>query len=111
MKNLDLIRNRYLKDPLPVRLGNLAANLARIASFSGSGKNREAIKSLMEESKFFIEWTANEASPEIQASLVELQVKLALREHSLAKPSFAISQLCEESQAWSDEVLQSSGLI
>ena len=34
MKNLDTVRERYLRDPLPVRLGGLAANLSRIASFA-----------------------------------------------------------------------------
>ena len=34
MKDLSAIQARYVHDSLPVRLGRLAADLARIASFS-----------------------------------------------------------------------------
>jgi hypothetical protein len=34
MKDWTTIRDRYLHDALPIRLGGLAANLARIKSFS-----------------------------------------------------------------------------
>ena len=34
MKDLSAIQARYARDPLPVRLGGLAADMARIASFS-----------------------------------------------------------------------------
>ncbi len=34
MTKLESLRLRYVRDPVPVRLGGLAANLARIASFS-----------------------------------------------------------------------------
>jgi hypothetical protein len=32
MKNIERKRDRYLKDPLPKRLGGLAASLGRVAS-------------------------------------------------------------------------------
>ena len=41
MKNLEAIQERYLRDPLPVRLGGLAANLARVESFSNHAEHRE----------------------------------------------------------------------
>ncbi len=58
MKDWTVKRERYLREDLPHRLGELAANLARIASFCGNDLNNEAVFSLIEESKFFIEWTA-----------------------------------------------------
>lgn len=33
-QNLSALRERYLRDPLSIRLGGIAANMARIASFS-----------------------------------------------------------------------------
>lgn len=78
MKNLEIIKKRYLQDDLPVRLGGIAANLARIASFSSNPANWETVQSMIEESKFFIEWTAPEAPLNVQALLVELQIQLAL---------------------------------
>ena len=78
MKNQAVIRERYFQDDLPIRLGGLAANLARIKSFSNRLEHRDVVESILEESKFFIEWTAPEAELEIQAGLVELQLELAL---------------------------------
>jgi hypothetical protein len=78
MKNLEAIKKRYLQDDLPVRLGGIAANLARIASASSDPADWEAVQSMLEESKFFIEWTALDSPLKVQAPLVELQVQLAL---------------------------------
>jgi hypothetical protein len=77
MRNIEIIKNRYLKDDLPVRLGGIAANLARIASCSLNPVNCDAVVSMLEESKFFIEWTAPDTPLEVRAFLVELQIQLA----------------------------------
>ena len=71
------LRERYLRDNLPVRLGGLAANLRRIGSFTRHPANGAAVASLVDESKYFIEWTAGEVEVETAAQLVELQVQLA----------------------------------
>ena len=77
MKDLNTIRRRYLRDDLTVRLGGLAANLSRIKSFASHDTNREAVESLIDESKYFIGWTAAEAEVSTAAELVELQVQQA----------------------------------
>ncbi len=73
MKDWGTIKRRYLRDAVPVRLGGLAANLSRIKSFADKEASREAVASLIEESKYFIEWTARDAQVETAAQLVELQ--------------------------------------
>ena len=78
MRNIEAIKNRYLQDDLQVRLGGIAANLARIASSSSHPHNWEAVQSMLEESKFFVEWTAPDAPLNVQALLVEVQIQLAL---------------------------------
>jgi hypothetical protein len=78
VKNIEAIRTRYLQDALRVRLGGIAANLARIASSSINPANCKAVESMLQESEFFIEWTAPEAPLNVQAVLVELQIQLAL---------------------------------
>lgn len=78
MTRLEAIRERYLRDELNIRLGGLAANLARIASFSSGTKQHASVEYLLEESKWFIEWNVPDASPEIQSELVELQIQLAV---------------------------------
>lgn len=61
MKDWTAVRERYLRDNLSVRLGGLAANLSRINSFAAHDASREAVESMIDESKLFIEWTAAEA--------------------------------------------------
>ena len=78
MRNLEVIKTRYLQDDLRVRLGGIAANIARIASWSSDPADWEAVQSMLEESEFFIEWTAPQAPLNVQALLVELQIQLAL---------------------------------
>ena len=67
-----------MRDDLRMRLGGIAANIARIASWSSDPADWEAVQSMLEESEFFIEWTALEAPLNVQALLVELQIQLAL---------------------------------
>ena len=78
MIKLDKRRSRYLQDPIVTRLGGLAANLGRIASFSKHEAHQEVVSSILQESKWFIEWTAAELDIQRSAELIRLQVQLAL---------------------------------
>ncbi|HEX9387019.1 MAG TPA: hypothetical protein VF918_11925 [Anaerolineales bacterium] len=114
MKDWTAIRERYMRDDLPVRLGGLAANLSRIKSFSANEKSRDTVASLIDESKMFIEWTAAQAETETAAKLVELQVQLALWQlqwQSIWSDSSKRGQFAEQSSAWSKQVLEMSGLL
>ncbi len=114
MKDWTAIRDRYLRDELPVRLGGLAANLARIKSFSDHPDHRDAVESLLEESKFFIEWTALDAGLDLQAELIELQVQLARWQHSWSKiwaDSVQRTAIVEQASDWSKRLLDMSGLL
>ena len=55
MTDWTMIRERYMRDEPPVRLGGLAANLARIASFSDNARHRMPVIGLIVESQHFIE--------------------------------------------------------
>jgi len=114
MKDWTPIRERYLRDNLPIRLGGLAANLARIKSFSDHPDHRDVVESLLDESKFFIEWTAPEAALETQVKLVELQLQLARWQHVWkdiwANPAQRVA-VAEQAGAWSKQVLAMSGLL
>ena len=76
------IRQRLLRDPLSNQLGALAADLARIASFSENPVNRDVVASLLEEGKFFAEWIAPDAPLDTQAVLADVQLALAAWERS-----------------------------
>src|ERR1044071_8718652 len=114
MKDWTAIRERYMRDDLPVRLGGLAANLSRIKSFSSNEASRDTVSSLIEESKMFIEWTAAQAEIEVAAKLVELQIQLALWQlqwQSIWTDPKKRSQVAEQSSTWSKQVLELSGLL
>jgi len=114
MINLEMVRERYLRDALPIRLGGLAANLRRIRSFTQHAANRVAVEGLLDESKYFIEWTAAETEVATAAELVELQVQLARWQRNLARiwaDPEQRQQVSEQSRVWSDRVLDLSGLL
>jgi hypothetical protein len=114
MRNWAAIRERYLRDSLPIRLGGLAANLARIKSFSDHRDHRDVIESLLDESKFFVEWTAPETGIDLQVELVALQLQLACWQRSWQKiwtDPLQRAAVGERAQKWSERVLKMSGLL
>lgn len=114
MRDWTAIRERYLRDALPVRLGGLAANLGRIQSFATHDASREAVESLIDESKFYIEWTAAEAETSTAAELVELQVQLARWERDWERiwaDPVERRKMADHSASWSKRVLEMSGLL
>ncbi|MBD2310209.1 hypothetical protein H6G20_00750 [Desertifilum sp. FACHB-1129] len=114
MKDWNALKERYLRDDLPIRLGNLASNLTRIKSRCQNPANGEVVESLLQESKLFIEWTALDAEVEVAAELVELQVQLACWQYSWARIWHDAEQrmmLREQARIWSEKVLDMSGLL
>jgi hypothetical protein len=114
MKDWAIIRERFLLDGVPIRLGSLAANLHRIKSFTAHTANRDVVESLIDESKFLIEWTAREAEIGTAAQLAELQIQLAVWHHDwpvIWADSTQRNQVSELAGVWSDRVLALSGLL
>lgn len=114
MRDWKALKERYLRDALPIRLGNLASNLARIKSRCQNPANGELVESLLQESKLFIEWTAKDAEVEIAAELVELQVQLACWQYSWARiwqDGEQRMRVVEQASIWSEKVLNMSGLL
>ncbi len=113
MNRLDKLRSRYLRDPLPVRLGGLAANLARVASFSQDARHQPMVVATLQESKWFIEWIAAELEKPDTAELVRLQVQIAIWQLQFAQKwqdNHWRSELALKCQQWSQRLLQMSGL-
>lgn len=114
MRDWTALRERYLRDGLPARLGGLAANLARIKSFAAQGVSGDVVESLMDESAHFIEWTAAEADVSAAAELVQLQVQLASWRRSwpriLENPALR-DELADKAGTWSRRVMELSGLL
>ena len=103
-----------MRDQLPIRLGGLAANLSRVKSFALHDANQAAVAGLLEESKFFIDWTAGEAETSTAAELVELQVQLALWGRTwdeIWRDSARRQEVVRIAGQWSQRVLELSGLL
>jgi hypothetical protein len=73
MINRERKRERYLRDPLPIRLAGLAADFERIASSSRHPTGSASVAEMLEESQYYIEWTAAEAEPQVAGELVDIQ--------------------------------------
>jgi hypothetical protein len=118
MKNLERIRERFLRDDLPTRLGGLAADLSRVASSARRSTGGSATLIMLEESQYFIEWTAAEVAQamaaEVAEELVNLQILLALWRR--VWPEVELSQrqrmlLSVQAKQWSERVMDLSVAI
>mgnify|MGYP003557700865 FL=1 len=83
MPNPIRIRDRYMRDDLPIRLGGIAANLSRIYSFSDDTDSHDIVSDLIEETGHFIEWTKSDAGISIQTAseLTQLTKVLILQRY------------------------------
>ena len=114
MINAQVKKERFLRDPIPVRLGGLAANLARVDSFSQNPANQAAVFDLFEESKHFIEWTAAETEIDTAVDLVELQLQIAIWQRNWHKTWNDVrlrQSVAKTSSNWSQRLLERSGLL
>lgn len=113
MPNKEKMRERFMRDPLPRRLGGLAATLGRVSSVARKPSDPTNVARLMEEAKYMIEWTAAETEPEIAAELVSMQTLLNLWLRAWDSASQHKEQrtlLSVQAKHWSDLALDFSGL-
>jgi hypothetical protein len=108
------LRERFLRDPLPLRLGGLAATLGRISSSARKSTDPSVVTNLLDEAKHLIEWTAAETEPETAAELVRMQTRLTLWQRALEVACQNPQQrllLSVQAKDWSDKVVDFSGLL
>jgi hypothetical protein len=65
MKDLKKIRERFIRDESPVRMGNLASDLLRLSKWIQQRHNDEAIMDLMRRIAWFMEWSGDLASRQL----------------------------------------------
>ncbi len=114
MKKWNKLKERFLQDILQTRLGNLASNLTRVKSRCHNIANQDLVHRLLQESKLFIEWTAQDAEVEVAAELVDLQVQLARWQYhwgEIWQDEIQRSKVADTAKNWSDKVLKMAGLI
>ncbi len=59
------MRERFIRDRSPIRIGNLASDLLRLSKWIQARHNDEAIVDLMHEIAWLMEWSGDLASPEL----------------------------------------------
>lgn len=114
IKNKEKLKERFLRDPLPRRLGALSATLGRISSSAKNAKNPEVVTDLLDEAKYLIEWTAAETEIDIAAELVNMQRLITLWLSVWQENSQNHNQrilLSVQAKNWSDQALDYSGLL
>jgi hypothetical protein len=112
MKNLERIKTRYLKDPWPTRLAGIAADLGRVSSSARHTTGSESVAQMLEESQYFIEWTAAELDPEVAGELVNIQVLIALWRRAWPEAQHQPQQrtiLSVQAKTWADQILGLAG--
>ena len=114
MINKEKLRERFLRDPLPRRLGGLAATFGRISSSARSSSDPVVVSDLLGEARLLIEWTAGEIEPEAAAELVRIQTLLTLWQKAWETASKNPQQrllLSLQAKDWSDKAVDYSGLV
>jgi len=107
-------RERFRRDPLPIRLGNLASNLSRIETFSTLDVDLSAVAGVIEESLRFIEWTEPDADAPKADVLSDLKNDLKRWQESLTdhwNDSIKRRLISDKAGAWSNRLLEVSGLL
>ncbi|MBI2433858.1 MAG: hypothetical protein HYV26_13410 [Candidatus Hydrogenedentes bacterium] len=114
MKTWTTTRERYQRDSLPVRLGGIAANLARVKSFVRQASCQGAVCGIIDQSKWFIEWAAPDTEIDTAVALAELQLQLSRWQRhwpEIWEDPVQRRAVAEEAGAWSNRVLEMSGLL
>ena len=107
------IRNRYMRDRPQIRLGGLASNLARIQSFSEHPDHKDEVARLIEESAFFIEWTAADVDAVVREALLDLQrtlVRWRRSWDSIWRDADRRAEVAGRAGSWSEQMLRMAGL-
>jgi hypothetical protein len=108
------LHERFLRDPLPLRLGGLAATLGRISSSARRSSDPTIVANLLDEAKHFIEWTAADTPLETAAELVRIQTMISLWQRAWDEASQNPKQrllLSVQAKDWSDKAVDFSGLV
>ena len=113
MKNKEKLYERFMRDPLSRRLGGLAT-VGRISSSARQSADVTQVANLLDEAKYFIEWTAAETEPEIAAELINMQRLIVLWQKAWTQKDITPEQRtlpAIQAKQWSDQTLDFSGLL
>jgi hypothetical protein len=105
MRDVSRLRERFQRDGLDRRLGNIASNLLRLSRWLQMDRDPQATVDLMHETAGMIEWTGDDATEE----LVNIQRELC-RWRRIWPLEPARGLLAFRARQMSERVLEFSGL-
>jgi hypothetical protein len=118
MIDLGQLRERFLREESYMRLAHIASDLSRISSAQHHQRSTRLILNMLTECKWFCEWAAIEAAQAdfitTAYELLTLQRELVRWEHRFDKiysDPIRRAEMAETARAWSDRLLQMSGLL
>ncbi len=106
-----------MRDPLPIRLGGIAANLARIDAFADNPQHDEAVAHMIDDSKHLCEWAGLDVARfniNTAYTLLVLQRQLVRWQHHFGEiyaDPVSRAEMAETARAWSNHLLVLSGLL
>ena len=106
MKDLQKMRDRFIRDESPVRMGNLASSLLRLRKWVQTGHNDEAIVDLMRQIAWLMEWSGDLASSDLADMQGEICRWRRVWPVDQARPILAL-----RASQMSNRILESSGLL
>lgn len=109
MISIDDLRQRFLRDSLPIQWGGIASDLVRLSSMAHAEKvSSGTFRDVLTETKLFTEWLAPEVKPRDQETLLSLQrVLSSWSVDSHLKPA----RVEKEAGEWSGRILKISELL
>lgn len=108
------LRERYLRDDWPRRLGNLASTLGRLSSAAANPQTLNSVPLSLRESMLLMEWNLGGTPAEILVELSPMQAELVLWRRgwdAAAQSTILRTLLSRRARDMSDRVLQLSGLL
>ena len=113
MKDYASVLDRYRRQPLPMRLGNLASNLARIRTMALDQRTVADGAKVVEESRHFADTLIADTNPflsEEMANLRDLLDEWLAAWPRLAQPSESLTEITKAAARWSALLIERSGL-
>jgi hypothetical protein len=106
MRDLKRMRERYLRDEIPIRMGNTASSLLRLSQWVQNRHRDEAIIDLMREITWLMEWSGDMTL----AEMADMQREIC-RWRRVWPVDQARSILSFRARQMSNRVLELSGLV
>jgi len=113
MTNLSTLQAQFIENDVYIRLNNLTAHLTQIQSLSQDLTNNEAVRNLIRETMYFIEWIAPDVEFDYAFDLANLGRFLTrwLFSAEAWDNTEIRNQINQELGNWNNRILQMSKLL